>query len=248
MNIAAIGGGNKTPILESISAELSSENVVIIPSACSTPASYDKKVPACLRSFGELGLKAQVLHKYNEKPSHSKIATLLGEASLAYVIGGNTPYMAEQLETHGTGIALSYQRDRGDFWLTGTSAGALLSFEKGMSCPAKKPAEEEWDYTYVDGLRFIRASATVHADKVDPHPTRQDTRTRFDHFERNMPGSLGFGIGENAALVLSHGHKLSIARSEPEAAVHMVDFIDVYTDVRDVGLLNEIYLKHLLNK
>lgn len=221
MHIVAIGGGNKEPILAPIINRIETPDMVIIPTACSTEKSYDRKVAVSQKWCGEFGLKTSVLHEFGEKPSADKVAELLGRASIAYVIGGNTPYMLEKLPEHETDLAITSAVHRG-MWLTGTSAGALLPFESGLSCPAKKPAEEDWDYTYVSTLGIVPGAVTAHANQVDPHPHRTNGATRFEHFAQTLPldQSVGFGIDNHAALVID-GDRTYVSRSDPQAAVHL---------------------------
>ncbi|MGF7229496.1 MAG: Type 1 glutamine amidotransferase-like domain-containing protein [Candidatus Saccharibacteria bacterium] len=240
MRIAAIGGGDRRPVLEPIIAQLETPQAVIIPTACSTETSYNKKVPACAASLGELGLQTAVLHEYGEQPSADKIAELLGSASLAYVIGGNTPYLLKNLALQGSNQALIEFAER-DGWLTGLSAGALLPFARGMSCPAAKPAETPWEYEYVHGLGVIPAAVTAHANQIDPHPSRQEQATRMDYFERTLPADtpIGFALENNAALVID-GSRAHVARALPEAALHVVRYGETLTDLRDDEQLSAI--------
>jgi len=240
MHIAAIGGGNKEPILTPIIETLDSCNAVIIPTACSTEKSYAKKVPITQKWCGELGLRATVLHAFGEIPSEDKVAELFGQASFAYVIGGNTPYMLDQLPRHKTNTAITGAVHRG-MWLTGTSAGALLPFAAGLSCPAKRPAEENWDYTYVSGLGLLPAAGSAHANKVDPHPSRPDQLTRLAHFAETLPQgqSIGFAIENNAALVID-GTKTYVGRANPDARLHLVTHGEPVQDVRDNDYLTEV--------
>lgn len=243
MHIVAIGGGNKEPILKPIVDNLESPDMVIIPTACSTQKSYDRKVAVSKQWCGDFGLRATVLHEYEEKPSPDKVAELLGKASIAYVIGGNTPYMLGKLPEHQTDLAITAAVSRG-MWLTGTSAGALLPFEAGLSCPAKKPAEEDWDYTYVRGLSIIPAAVTAHANQVDAHPYRNDGQTRFEHFRQTLPQdqSVGFGIENNAALVID-GDRTYVSRSDASASIHLA-FPDghVAENIRDDEYLSEMVM------
>ena len=64
---------------------------------------------------------------------------------------------------------------------------------------------------------------TAHANQVDRHPSRNDGRTRFDHFKDTVPvdQSIGSGI-ENHALLLFDDNHCYVSRSNPDASVHIV--------------------------
>lgn len=226
MNIAAIGGGDKQPILHEITRNLATPNVLIVPSSCSTQKSYDRKIPACKNFFAELGLEPNVLHEFAETPSADKVAELVGSASLAYVVGGNMPYLLHTTETHGTDRAISEKVAADDsFWLSGLSAGALWPFQLGQSCPVAAPATNEWEYAYVQGLDLIPATFGVHADKIDPHPTRQNG-SRLHHLVESPPQETlaAFAAENNAALVVSR-QRAYVGRSLPGAKLHLVERI-----------------------
>lgn len=239
MRIAAIGGKIKEPILGEFITDLPTSDVLIIPTACSTPRSYNSKVPACTRMFTELGLTSAVLHEYDQAPTPTAIEHELGRASLVYVIGGNSPYMLEKMPEHGTDAALRAAVTRGDVALAGTSAGALLPFSRFMSCPAKQPAEEDWQYTYLKGLDIIPAAATAHANQHDKHLHDAIKGTRYDNFSLPKDTAMGFAIENNAALVID-GERAYVGRSAPEADVYLVAKGSVPFAIRDDEQLSAI--------
>lgn len=223
MNIVAIGGGNKTPIMAEAFLRLDSPNVLIIPSACSTEKSYDKKVAACEQFFNGFGLRYVTLHKLDETPSATKLDEEFGKAHLLYVIGGNSPHMMKTLKEHGSDDAIRTAVAR-RVTLAGTSAGAILPFQLAHSNPAKKPAEEIWDYEFIDALGIIPAAVTAHADQHDPSPNGLRPDSRFDHFQANFPETIqmGFAIQNGAALVIN-GSEARVSRSNPDAQIHIVE-------------------------
>ena len=247
MNIVAIGGGRRGPILETIVDQLETPRAVLIPTACSVKDGYDKKVPACLKSLVGLGLETEILHAYNEDPSSDKVSELIGRASLVYIIGGNTPTLLAKSAEYGTDNALREGAQRG-LWITGTSAGALLPFTYGMSCPVSDPETTPWEYEDLTCLDIfpVPARITAHASSIDPHPTRQEQITRFDHFQKTMPRStdLGFAIENNAALIMD-GDTLSVRRAKPEAAVHVIHQGEAILDIRDDEQLTEIVTQYM---
>ena len=239
MRIAAIGGGNKQPILDQFIADLPNDKAVIIPTACSTRRSFDKKVSATESMLADLGLATHVLHEFEEKPTQTAIEHELGRASIAYVIGGNSPHMLETMALHSTDLALTRAVRNGGISRAGTSAGALLPFARFMSCPAKQPQDEVWNYEYLQGLSLIPASATAHANKHDEHKTGAIVGTRYDNFALPESTSIGFAIENDAALVID-GERSYVGRATPEANVHLISRGGVPFAIRDNDLLSAV--------
>lgn len=249
MRIAAIGGAPKDSILKSFVRDLDNPNALIIPSACSTESSYDKKVPVCIEMLSTLGLQATVLHDFEEIPTQTKIDHELGSASFAYVLGGNSPHMFKTLELHGTDTAIR-SAVIGGLSLAGTSAGAILPFRNAMSCPVGKPAEVEWDYAYLKGLGLIDACLTPHGDQVDPHLTEIDRGNRRDNMLRTLPmGMLGISIENGAALVIDND-RAYVGRARNDASLHIMqhkgDFVDL-KEIRDDAELTSSILPLLVS-
>lgn len=224
MKIAAIGGGDKQPILQPITDSLDNPDILIIPSACSTPASYLRKVPACVEYFTKGGLRAEVLHDFQDTPSRSKVEDSIGGAALIYVIGGNTPHLLETTAAHGTDVAVTDAVISGKTWLAGTSAGALWPFALGQSCPVARPAEVAWDYTYLKGLGLIDAAFGAHANKIDPHLTESDRLSRVEYLAQSLPheAAIAFAAENDAALVIRDSEAY-VARATPQAQLHVIE-------------------------
>lgn len=222
MNIVAIGGGNKAPIIREIKGDLDRPDTLVIPTACSTLAAHERKAPAAMAFFDEMGLTPTLLHEFGEMPSLTRIQHELGRAGLIYVIGGNTPYLLRTLMAHGTADELRRTVATGTT-LAGTSAGALLPFALAHTNPAKKPAEEAWDYRFVGAMGMVPAAATAHADQHDAMPNGMRPDSRYDHFVTHFPDTVhdGFAIDNNAALVI-RGLKGFVKRSTSDAEVHHV--------------------------
>lgn len=245
MNILSIGGGNKAPAIEYARNFLPDQSVAIIPTACSTVISYNKKVAACLAFFDELGMQTEVLHNFEEMPPPHKVADILGAASMMYVIGGNTPHLLRTLPKYGAEqIRAELTNNK---TLAGTSAGALLPFAAIHTCPAKQPAKEPgWDYNYVGGLGIIDAAATAHANKHDPTTQGPRPENRRQHFLKTLhnrhPGMLGIAIDNDAALFVQ-GSTAQGVFANPDATIHLVqdgNLIRVQDDAHLSGALRPI--------
>lgn len=251
MRIAAIGGGDKQPILGNFISELDKANAIIIPTACSTEASYNRKVPTCQDSLGALGLHTTVLHKFGETPTLTAIEQEFGNADLAFVIGGNSPYMLKTMAAHGTDKVLAEAVRKG-LSLAGVSAGALLPFADFMSCPAKKPAEEMWEYEYLKGAGLIQAVATAHANQTDKHPDPHHRGTRLSFFRQTQFGEqtapVGFAIDNGAALVIDSQrdtNQVYVGRSAAESTVHVLQS-DIAGAFHEVATQDDSWLTELV--
>lgn len=234
MEIVAIGGGNKTPaIKEALNRTGEGKpSVLLIPSACSTPASYERKVPGLQDYFRELGTNVAVLHEYGRRPTGIRIEHELGNASLIYTIGGNSPYMFRTMREHGTDIAIENAIKQGRIH-AGVSAGALLPFELAHSCVAARPAETDWDYEILAGLGLIRGIATAHANQHDPTPSGIRPDSRLEALAQNFPKSLSRGYAiDNGAAMLFSSTEPAVIFSDSDARVHTLTLQHGELDVR----------------
>ena len=224
MEIIAIGGGDKTDAVKEALNRTGSEHpsVLLIPSACSTENSYNKKVPLLKAFFTQLGVEGTALHEFNKQPSPDEIAEKIGQAALLYTIGGNTPFMIRTMQEHGTDTMIKTAIEHGKVH-AGVSAGALLPFELAHSCIAAKPAETDWDYDYIPGLGIIPGVATAHADSHDPTPYGLRPDSRLDALLNTFPDTIqtGYAIDNGAALVFSTNSP-AVITSSPTARVHTI--------------------------
>lgn len=227
MNIAAIGGGSRANAIEFARERMNGQNVLIIPSSCSNPNAFeaDGKVAKTVQAFTDQGFNTTLLHEHGEVPSQTKIDHEFGSADLMYILGGNTPYLIDNIKKHGTDKAM-IQAVKAGAWLTGMSAGALLPFEKGFSCPAKRPeseAEAGWEYATYDTLGILPVAATVHADGYDPiysgspNVTKTLEGTRLDYFIASGLGNSARGVSmANGATIAVHDGAVHTLYQSPE--------------------------------
>ncbi len=223
MNIIAIGGGEKEKAISQALAAADNQNVLLIPSACSTETSYSKKVGLLVEYFHKFGIPGvQVLHGYDETPSRAQIEDMFGESGMAYVIGGNTPYMLDTIKNHGTDVEIA-NATRNGMVLAGTSAGAILPFRHGQVNPATKPALQEWEFEYREGLGIVDATVGVHAGKKDAVIGGFREKTRGEYLEETV-GSISdtaLAIDEGAAVSVTESG-LSVITSSPDARVRIL--------------------------
>jgi len=223
MHIVAIGGGDKEPAITSTLEYLPNPNVLIVPTACSTPNAFTKKVNACWNFFAGLGVPGVVLHDFGETPTKTEVDEMFGRAGLIYTIGGNSPHLLKTMPEHGSDVALVAAVKRGAVH-AGVSAGALLPFKKLHSCVAKKPAEEVWDYEQLSGLGLLSAIATAHANQRDMTPDGQRFDSRLDHLKANFPADMPLGIGiENGAALIVRDEASHVLSATNTAKVHIIE-------------------------
>jgi peptidase E len=222
MNIIAIGGGDKKPAVQrGLDLSDGCSRVLIVPTAASTEGAFDRKVPAALEFFEELGAAPAILHRFEETPTKTQIEHEIGRAGLIYTIGGNTPNMLKTMSEHRSDHAIE-QAIRAGKVHAGTSAGALLPFKILHSNVAKHPSKEEWDFAYLNGLGIIDAAATAHADQHDPTPYGLRPDSRLEALMATFPESaqIGFGIENGAAAIF--GERPEIIQARPDAVVHLI--------------------------
>jgi peptidase E len=223
MNIVAIGGGEKENAIKYALFVASNQNVLLIPSACSTETSYIKKVGLLVEYFQRFGIPdVQILHNFGEAPSAAQIEDMLSSNGLAYVIGGNTPYMLDTIKKHGTDTEIA-SAARNGMVLAGTSAGAILPFSHGQVNPATKPESQEWEFEYHEGLRLVDTTVGVHADKKDPTISGFREKTRGEYLEETFGdiSDKALAIDEGAAVSITK-NGLSVITSKAEARVRVM--------------------------
>ena len=200
--------------------QLDSPDVLLIPTACSTPKSYARKVDDYQDFFNRSGLNTEVLHTLGNRPSKTELQHKLGKASLVYVPGGHTPTLLEEWDKFGIKDQLeTFVKEPGKIY-AGASAGAIAVFSYGLVCPAKNTSTEDWDFEVREGTGLVRAYATVHADSVET----TKTKPRVDYFAnygRHLIATMpGVSIDNHASLLID-GQKIkaSYLDSMPDRTV-----------------------------
>ena len=223
MNIIAIGGGQKENAISEALSVADNQNVLLIPSACSTETSYNKKVGLLIEFFERFGIPGvQILHGFKETPSRTQIEDMLNTSGLAYVIGGNTPHMLDTIKSHGSDTEIA-KATRNGMVLAGTSAGAILPFNKGQVNPATKPESQEWEFEYLEGLGLVDATVGVHANKKDLIIGGTRKKSRGEYLEETVGAfsDRALAIDEGAAVSVTDSG-LSVISSVPEARVRIL--------------------------
>lgn len=224
MKIIAHGGGERSASIKFALDVSGAEKpqVLLVPSSSKTLDKFELRVGKITSSFGEFGVRAYLLHEFDEDPSTDKIANEIGRADLLYTIGGNSPHMLSTMHRHGSDTAVRQAILDGKVH-AGTSAGALLPFELGHSNPSANDTEEHWDYEYLQMLGLIPGVVTAHANMHDNTPDGPRTDTRMDALLKTFPAeaTIGYAIENNAALAFIDGG-MKVIRSRDTANVYVI--------------------------
>lgn len=209
-HVVAIGGGNKELALKTALDQTGAEKprVLLIPTACSTPTSYDKKVPTVTAEFQQLGAHVMTLHPQGELPSQEQVEDAIGSSDALYTIGGNSPHMLREmhkpLDERGHTLAeqIGAAILRGKTHI-GTSAGALLPFESFLSNTRASGQTVPEDFQILEGLPILRGVATAHGNKFDMRPHLPESPSRREVLQSYLASlrTPGISIDEGAAVI-----------------------------------------------
>jgi cyanophycinase-like exopeptidase len=217
-----IGGGDKLPIISRALEFIDQPNVLIISDACTKPETYQKKVPSIVKLFEELGVPSVTLNEFGATPTELELSDRFGSANVLYTVGGHTPTLIDKIKTAGKAEKIMAASAEGKM-LMGTSAGALLPFERGQINPAKNPNLDEWDYEIIPLLGMIRAIGVVHANKIDP----SQSVNRLDSFLASAGIELtndqkGISLDEGAGLI-TNAEGGELVFSSDDARVSLIE-------------------------
>lgn len=219
LNYCLVGGGSKGPMLKEALEYVDDPRALLITEACSTPKSYDKKVPKLLDFFAELGVPAEVASEGNIPASAQEYGEKFGRNNVIYTIGGNTPKLIERLSLWGMVGHIKSAAAAGKL-LAGTSAGALMPFAYGQTDPTATTAEQLDNYQLVPLLGMLKTTGIVHANSIRPG----FSTSRLDQLTSEQLRLTGHAIAidENAALMRNPDTGIGLGLSTQEAYVHIV--------------------------
>lgn len=247
LHIVAIGGGNKDLALKTALDQTGAEkpHVLLIPTACSVPKSYDTKVPKITSDFEQLGASVETLHKQGQLPSLGQLEEAVGNADALYTIGGNSPYMLREMarDIDGKGATLAGfigASILGGKTHIGTSAGALLPFRNFLSNTRGSGQVAPEDFQVLKGLPILNGVATAHANKYDMRPGLPDSPSRLEILQSylgrlNVPA---LAIDEGAAAIFGRNQGVI---SVGESAVHTLAHDQLPIRVEDARQL-EVFM------
>ncbi|HPG37568.1 MAG TPA: Type 1 glutamine amidotransferase-like domain-containing protein, partial [Candidatus Saccharibacteria bacterium] len=216
--------------------------VLLIPTACSTPGSYDKNVPTITAGFQQLGARVMTLHPQGELPSQEQIEDAIGSSDALYAIGGNSPHMLREmhkpLDERGHTLAAQIGAAiLGGKTHIGTSAGALLPFESFLSNTRASGQAVPEDFQILEGLPILRGVATAHGNKYDMRPHLPDSPSRQEILQSYLDSlqAPGISIDEGAAVIF--GREQGVITTG-DSAVHALVASQPAVRVEDPGQLN----------
>lgn len=193
--IVAIGGGDVKPIDREIIRLTGKQHpkALFIPTASSDEFMY---IAWFEKRYGqELGCQTDVLCLLADQPNLSAIRSLIEEADIIYVGGGNTLKMMRLWRKLGVNKMLKKAYLRGVV-MCGVSAGAICWFDYGHSDSMAYYNPKKWDYIRVKGLEFIKTLFCPHFDSATEGIKRNKSyRDMIKKF-----GGSGIAADNNAAF------------------------------------------------
>ena len=215
--IVAIGGGEisdrETKAIDERIIELTGETeprALFIPTASDDSRGY---IDIFEEYYGRhLGCETSILKLTEDPPPFDIMFSMVVNADLIYVGGGNTVAMMRRWRRLELDSALLEAASRGVV-LAGLSAGAICWFKYGHSDPRSFYGNSKWDNTRVKGLGFVNATYCPHY-----------------HFEKREAGFLemltqrgGIGIAcDNNTAIEIVGEYFRILTSAPTGKAYKI--------------------------
>ncbi len=198
--IVAIGGSKDATPLDKINryivylAQSENPRFLFIPTASNDNPSYIQKIHD---QFQQFNVVFESLNLCTQQYSREQIRTMINNADIIYVGGGNTKMMMELWKKLHVDTMLLEAYQDGKV-CCGLSAGAICWFKWGHSDSNSFTAENNaaWDFIAVNGLGCVDAAICVHYDEPG--------RNGFDQMINEI-GNVNYGIAvenNNAVVVL----------------------------------------------
>lgn len=201
--IVAIGGGKfgrddepyETQIIDQKIVELTkkeSPDALFIPTASNDAEGY---IELFKRNFGgKLQCKVDVLRVYDNANTKEEIKNKINHADIIYVGGGNTVSMMKIWKDLNIDKLLLDAYEKGTI-ISGLSAGAICWFQNILS-DYLKFENPDASLSFLPGLNFSPLTISPH------YNSEPERRPGFRNALRGT-NLVGFGIDDNAALILS---------------------------------------------
>ena len=104
----------------------------------------------------------------------SQRSELIKESHVIWVPGGDTRWMLEDIRREGLEADFQHARESGVI-ISGTSAGALWAFGRGISDSESFDSPDDWQYIEVVGLGIVsQAALNVHDNKITANGLSED--------------------------------------------------------------------------
>ena len=228
--LVAIGGGSlkSTEGINRYTLKLTKTDtpkVLFVPTAHRDDSKYIDEFKA---TFEALGAQVSTLELTKREYTESQIDTLLNDADMIYVGGGNAVYMMNVWRKFGLDVKLTtiYKSDAAV--LAGNGSGALAWFCCGYSSSQYNGGETDWQYIWADRL------LDFHHTAVCPH-YNDDGRANFDRrlMEKEIPG---YGLEDNTALIQIGEHTEFVA-CHPKARAFYLIYLNGELIKKEINLI-----------
>jgi dipeptidase E len=187
----------------------------------------------------QFGLNPEWLQRsFDKKHSPSDETSLLADADILYVGGGNTRRIHETW-SHSFAQQVKQATREGRLVATGASAGALLWFRQAHSDSRQYevPEGERWNYIRIAGNDVLNAWATVHYSDSDAFGRKRRKAFKTTLASHRIGWETAVGLDSGAALLCVNG-LVSALSLQPEA--RPVPTLHVY---RNEGPLHPEHMK-----
>ncbi len=197
--IVAIGGSKDATPLNKINkyivylAQKQNPNFLFIPTASNDNPQYIDRIQA---QFEPFNVNFNSLNLCTQQYSREQIRTMINNADIIYVGGGNTKMMMELWKKLHVDTMLLEAYQDGKV-CCGLSAGAICWFKWGHSDSNSFTAEKgsPWDFIAVEGLGCVDSAVCVHYDEPG--------RNGFDNMLNEIDNvNYGIALENNNAVVI----------------------------------------------
>ena len=211
--VVAISGGDLDStkyINEFIVALSNSSNpkLLFIPTASEDAQGYIDRIH---EHFGQLGCIVSELCLITHTYGKESIKSLIKEADIIYVGGGDTVSMIKKWKEYDVDKYLIEAYEVGKV-LSGISAGAICWFDFGHSDSESFWDKEEWSYVWAKGLGLFPYAFCPHYN--------EDGRESFDEMMSTMD-IPGLALENNTAFVEIEG-EFKILKGNKEARAYSI--------------------------
>lgn len=213
--IVAIGGGElrkgETYSLDKYIVELSRKNnpkLLFIPTASEDALGY---IATIKQYFGDLGCGVESLCLITHTYTDEEIRSMIVNADIIYVGGGDTVRMMEKWKAYNVHLYLQEAYEKG-IVLSGISAGSICWFNFGHSDSDSFVNKGQWDYIRAYGLGFIPAAHCPHYNEKG--------RESFDDMMLNEL-VVGIALEDKTAFVEEDG-QYSLLKADKDSKAYVL--------------------------
>ncbi|WP_133139341.1 cyanophycinase [Legionella genomosp. 1] len=185
-------------LLEELFSELRIETLEVI----TTPSKeFEKMRKKYSTVFDKItGTRPHFIILGDDRPEHYR--DRLENADAVFFTGGNQEQVLDLMDNELVQIiSQRYHEDK--LIVAGTSAGAMILADQ-MICEGGNEASQVDDH-----LKTTKAIGLLAESIIDTHFIQRGRFARLAHAVKRFPGHMGYGIEENAALLIENGNHAS---------------------------------------